>query len=327
MHKQKKNRGLGVLLAAFLTAAAIGCLLPTGASALEEFPEVTSYRAQDRLKGPAACMAQGGDSGEIGGEGSGLLNILLIGQDHTEGVAGSRSDSMILCTFRPGDKTAVLTSFLRDLYVSIPDHGKNRINAAYALGGPELLCRTLKENFGIVIDGTVEVDFNQFPQVIDILGGVTLEVRPDEAKEINRLVKWQHVEPGTVTLSGDQTLVYARIRRLDADSDISRTLRQRKVLEALKDQYENASVGTLLNLMRQLLPMVTTDIGYLEILSYARMVLPMIGELKVVSQRVPMEPDYQDTRINGMSVLVPDLPRTRARLQSTLRQAGPASNS
>ena len=299
----------------------LAVLLLTGSlpgTAAEQGGGSRSYMAEDFFDSDtSACLAPGQVS-PIGGRDSGILNILLIGEDHTQGVGGSRSDSMILCTFRPQDQKVILTSFLRDLYVKIPDHGSNRINAAYSFGGPELLCRTMKENFGILVDGTVEVDFDQFPQVIDILGGVTLDIRADEAAEINRLVTWQHVEPGRRTLSGDQTLVYARIRRLDADSDISRTQRQRKVLEALKDQYKNAGVGTLLELMRRLLPMVSTDIGYLELLSYARMVLPMIGKLEVISQRIPMEPEYQDRRIGGMAVLVPDLPATCARLQRTL---------
>ena len=307
--KRKLQRLFCLLLLSLLIFSAA---LPGNAAAAR------SFRAEEFFKNPSvSCMGKE-SCPPIGGKDSGILNILLIGEDHTQGVEGSRSDSMILCTFRPKDQTVVLTSFLRDLYVPIPGHGKNRINAAYSLGGPELLRSTLQENFGIQVDGTVEVDCDQFPQVIDILGGVTLEVRPDEAREINRLVKWQHVEPGRVTLSGDQTLVYARIRRLDADSDISRTQRQRKVLEALKDQYEHAGVGKLLSMMTRLLPMVSTDIGYVEILSYARMVLPMIENLKVVSQRVPMEPDYQDAKIRGMSVLVPDIPKIRLWLQKTL---------
>ena len=127
-----------------------------------------------------------GNSDLIGGTGSGIVNILLIGQDRREGEETARSDSMILCTSprKTGDVT--MTSFLRDLYVPIPGHRSNRINAAYSEGGTALLDDTLRENFGLHIDGNIEVDFSQFAQIIDLLGGVELELRKDEAAEINK---------------------------------------------------------------------------------------------------------------------------------------------
>ena len=96
----------------------------------------------------------------IGGSGSRIVNILLVGQDRLEGEGRTRSDSMILCTFNKRTRELTLTSFLRDLYVQIPGYGGNRINAAYAYGGMELLEQTLEQNFGVQVDGIVEVDFS-----------------------------------------------------------------------------------------------------------------------------------------------------------------------
>ena len=137
--------------------------------------------ASGQLPRPEALMnllSQGGESLRQGtselfhkGEETQSINILLVGQDKREGEQGNRSDSMILCTFNPGAGKLYMTSFLRDLYVPIPGHGRNRINAAYAFGGIKLLQRTLEENFDLEIDGCVEVDFGQFAEIIDALGG------------------------------------------------------------------------------------------------------------------------------------------------------------
>ena len=83
-------------------------------------------------------------------------------QDRREDETRARSDSMILCTFHKSEKKLTMTSFLRDTYVKIPGYGQNRINVAYAAGGMSLLNKTLENNFGVHIDGNVEVDFYQF---------------------------------------------------------------------------------------------------------------------------------------------------------------------
>ena len=80
-------------------------------------------------------------------------NYLLIGRDEYPGSDRSRSDSILLCTFRPEDQTLTMTSILRDLYVPIPGHRNNRINAAYAFGGMSLLKQTVTENLQVPIDG------------------------------------------------------------------------------------------------------------------------------------------------------------------------------
>ena len=100
-----------------------------------------------------------------------VIHILLIGQDRHPGQSRQRSDAMILCTINKTKKTLVMTSFLRDLYVQIPGYQDNRLNAAYALGGMELLKDTLALNFGIRPEGCIEVDFSHFSQLVDMLGG------------------------------------------------------------------------------------------------------------------------------------------------------------
>ena len=87
-----------------------------------------------------------------------LVNILLVGQDRLEGQSRQRSDTMLLVSFNKSDNTITLTSFMRDMYVQIPGYKPNRLNAAYAFGGMNLLKKTLDVNFGVKVDGVVEVD-------------------------------------------------------------------------------------------------------------------------------------------------------------------------
>ena len=289
--------------------------------------ELDELLSNDDSQTPGGSEADAGDVsfdgevGQIGGKGSGIVNILLIGQDRREGEKRARSDSMILCTFNKNTRQLIMTSFLRDLYVEIPGYQNNRINSAYAAGGMALLDDTLKENFGLHIDGNAEVDFNQFSQIVDLLGGVEIELRQDEADLINDETG-SALSAGTQKLNGDQALCYARIRKLDADGDFSRTSRQRKVISALLDAYSSASLPTALSLMNKVLPMITTDMSTLQLLGYAVELFPMLSEAQFVSQRVPADGMYSNTSIDGMSVLVADMEATREMLASTLLGTG-----
>lgn len=241
------------------------------------------------------------------------VNILLIGQDRLPGETRARSDAMILCSFDTASGQLTMTSFLRDLYVKIPGYRQNRLNAAYAAGGMALLDQTLTENFGVRIDGNVEVDFNQFSQIIDLLGGVRLELRQDEASWLNRDLGTSLTE-GSQTLTGTEALAYARIRKLDADGDFSRTSRQRKVLTALIDAYKGTDLTTALSLLDQLLPLLTTDLTGQQIVKYAVQLLPMLATAQIETRHVPAPDTYSSVNINGMAVLVADMEANRALL-------------
>lgn len=253
----------------------------------------------------------------IGGNGSSIINILLIGQDRREDESLARSDSMILCTFNKETRRLTLTSFLRDLYVDIPGHHSNRINAAYSTGGMALLNETLEQNFDLNIDGNVEVDFSQFSGIVDLLGGVEIELRQDEADVINQETG-SALESGTQTLNGAQALAYARIRNLDIDGDFSRTNRQRKVMSALIDTYKDIRLSDIIPMLNTLLPMITTDMNAGQILLLALEVLPYLSDAQIVSQRIPADGTYSDQTIDGMAVLVADMDAARKTLRETL---------
>lgn len=261
----------------------------------------------------------GSSSGRIGGPGSDLLNILLIGQDarEEEGQSQARSDSMILCTYNKNTRQLTMTSFLRDLYVPIPGHGSNRINAAYSYGGASLLKKTIDQNFNIAIDGCMEVDFSHFSDIIDSMGGVEIQLRQDEADVINQQTGSSLTE-GTHLLDGFQALTYSRIRSLDLDGDFSRTSRQRKVINALADSLRGSGIKELAPVISDILPMITTDLNRGQLLLYAVEILPHLSQMEILSQSIPAAGTFTDQTIDGMAVLEADMAAQRQYLQNTL---------
>lgn len=242
-------------------------------------------------------------AGEILASSENVVNILLIGADYQSGDV-ARSDSMILCTFNKTSNTITMTSFLRDTYVRIPGYSKNRINASYTLGGMDLLQETLEYNFGVQADGVVEIDFSHFEELIDMLGGVELELSRKEAEFIN-FKNNDNLEAGTHLLNGKQALWYSRYRT--DGGDFKRTDRQRIVLSKLIDNYRQASLTELLGMLDDILPMVTTNMDKREIVSYVTGLFPMLLNAEIITQRIPAEGGYYMTKIDGRSVLVPDI--------------------
>lgn len=229
-----------------------------------------------------------------------LINILLVGQDRRPGEGRQRSDTMILCSFNPKTNELSMISFLRDLYVQIPGYSDNRMNAAYVFGGFPLLKATLYQNFGVTVDGCFEVDFSGFKRIIDIVGGVDIYLTAAEAKIVGDGAK-----EGMCHLDGDHALMYARIRKID--SDFQRTSRQRKVLTAIFNNVKNCSVSELLDLVDEILPILTTDMSNGDIMSLAIKYAPAVASLKIETHSVPSSGNYKSAMIRGMAVKVPDL--------------------
>ena len=118
-----------------------------------------------------------------------VLNVALFGVDkHDEADSRSRSDSLMILSLDSRRKKIKLTSIMRDLWVQIPGYRDNRINTAIALGGEELAIKTIEQNFGIKIDRFCTVDFEGFKDIIDIIGGIDLELTKQEAHHINQLL-------------------------------------------------------------------------------------------------------------------------------------------
>ncbi len=256
-----------------------------------------------------------------------IINIMLIGQDRRPGEKRANSDVMILCSINKLTKELTMTSFMRDMYVPIPGFYDYKMNAAYLLGGMETLDACLKENFGVHVDGNVEVDFNGFIGVIDLVGGVEMELTAAEAKYLNNEYGLQEtsgsfgwdLKEGKNQLTGGQALAYARIRAV-GDGDFGRTERQRKVIAALVEKCKDMNLTQLKNLMVEVLPLLTTDLTNREILNYIIDLLPVLSNLKVNTQRIPADGTYRYAWIKDMSVLLPDLEENRELLKHCIAE-------
>lgn len=231
-----------------------------------------------------------------------VYNVLLIGADKLNEAGTTRSDTMLLVSIDNRTKTLKFTSFMRDMWVEIPGYDDAKLNAAFSYGGAELLIKTIQQNFKVKIDNYVMVDFNMFQQLIDGLGGVTVDITEKEANFINRTTHAK-VEVGENHLNGDYALIYCRIRKLD--SDFGRTQRQRKVMAAIFEQIKSQNILTTLKTAGDVMPYVTTDI------SPVKMMLKALGAVKYLTYgndelRLPIDGEYADRYINGQAALVVD---------------------
>lgn len=243
-------------------------------------------------------------------------NVLLIGCDKSDGTS-QRSDSMMLVTVDKVHQKIKFTSFMRDLWVSIPDYGDARLNAAYSYGGADLLMETLYQNFGVPINDYVMVDFEMFQKLIDGLGGVNVDITEDEADFINE-TSHAKVHSGENILNGDYALIYCRIRYLD--SDFNRTQRQRKVMNSILKKTVSQNPVKTLSVMSDIFPYITTDI------SPAKMTLKAFSAVTFLKYgndqfRIPTDDGYTSEMIEGQDVLVPDLDENKAALNNFIYES------
>ena len=246
-----------------------------------------------------------------------VVNIMLIGQDRRPGEERARSDSMILVSINKEKGTIQLTSFMRDLYVQIPGYLDTRLNAAYRYGGVELMNETFKVNFGLQIDGNVMVDFDEFTEIVEIVGGVTLDISSAEAKYMNNASD-NHFSAGTNYFNAEDALTFTRMRYA-AGGDYGRTDRQRRVIIAIAESLRDSDLITIFNLIDQILPHIVTNLTDAQIVEYATNGLSILAEGgEMQTFRIPQDDAHKQASIRGMAVLVPDLEMCREDLQEFL---------
>ncbi len=266
-----------------------------------------------------------------------IINILLIGTDKDEDeqdskTAARRTDSIMIATLDKKHDKLKISSIMRDCYVEIPGYGKNKINAAYRLGGIKLLYKTIASNFGIQCDGYCEVNFDAFINVVDAVGGVEATLTDSEAENLNdtnyiRRKKYRNVKKGTQILNGYQALGYCRIRHgktrngvtpavYTADGkcdDYGRTERQRLVMQALLKKLKSMPSARWMEVLETVMPSVTTDIKKKEIYSYVLTIVKM-GTTKINQFRVPVDGSFNNADTSVGSVLDLDLTRNKTEL-------------
>lgn len=260
---------------------------------------------------------------------TGITNILLIGSDSRTNAVQGHSDSMIILSIDRDHKKIKMTSVMRDIYVPhITDTYSDRINTAYLLGGPDLMLATVNKNFDMQIDQYVIVNFQMFEEVVEKLGGITLSVTQAEANEMNNHIEdsANFVSAGeNQLLNGPQALAYARIRKGVGD-DYGRTDRQREVLGVIINECKNKNVFELTNVVQTILPHVTTNIPQTEILGYV-MEANTLMNFDQDDMRLPVDGAFEETYINGMSVLSIDFEKNTQALHEFIYEQDEEENS
>ncbi|MCI8781090.1 MAG: LytR family transcriptional regulator [Lachnospiraceae bacterium] len=241
-----------------------------------------------------------------------VINILLCGEEAIHDDRG-RTDSIMIATINQKDNKLSLTSIMRDTYVKIPGFSDNKINAAYHNGGMKTLVETIKENFGIAVDGYVLVNFDSFEKIIDAVGGVDIELSSEEASYLNRTnyisnPSNRNVSVGMNHMNGNQALGYARVRYVNKDGnvgDFSRTLRHRTVMTAVYKKMMKKSTLELVAMIPDILPLLTTDIKKADLINYLTAGVGVRGKSpKLRTLNVPIEGCYKITRVRTMSVIL-----------------------
>ena len=243
-----------------------------------------------------------------------VKNILLIGQDRRKGDgARMRSDSMIVATIDLTTNEIKLTSLMRDMYIPVPGYGYGMINATYLNGGMALLNETIEQNFGITIDGNVEVDFDRFIKLMDLVGPIEIDLNKEEVDYLNNGNKWD-LKVGTNTMTSEQVLAYARTRYVGR-SDWERTDRQRSVVTKIFNKLRTSDLPTLYNFANAAFPLFKTDLSNTEILRYVYTVIT--NRMTITqSKRIPVDGTYtQEIKEETLNVLVPKLEPNAQALQ------------
>ncbi|MBP3949555.1 LCP family protein [Bacillus suaedae] len=245
------------------------------------------------------------------------LNVLLIGID-ARNDEPSRTDTIMVAKYNPCNKTAKIASIMRDSYVTIPGHSKNKINAAFAFGGEPLLQQTIEKNLDIAIDYYAIINFEGFINMIDSVVPDGLEVPIEKAMvDPHNSIRFQS---GTQRLNGEEVLKYVRFRK-DAESDFGRVRRQQQVLTLLKDEVLSFSGLTKIpSIIGAIRPHVETNIPPTKFLSIGRdLVFQKIDEIDTMT--IPINNGFENKNYqHAGAVLELDLAKNKSELRKFLNE-------
>lgn len=240
-----------------------------------------------------------------------IINILVVGQAARAGEEHHMADSTMLISINTFNGEVTAFSVLRDAFVKPPmytdtagrkhDYGRIKFTTVYNLGytyaggvvdAMALTNATMYDNFGVEVDYNVEIGFDSFIRMIDFLGGVRIELTEAEADYLNKdtLYVQREIEPGEQRLMGMEALSYARMRKAegDSESDIKRTARQRKVVEALLEKVRKMSLKELNDWLDILMPMVTTTVQASDVPKLVAKIAPILPNLQMKGETIPI---------------------------------------
>ncbi len=228
-----------------------------------------------------------------------IVNIALFGVDSMDEGLKGRSDSIVIVTLDHKNKEIRLSAIERDTYVPIEGHGKDKINHAYAFGGPALAVKTLNQNFGLDIKDYAIVNFNNMVRVIDALGGVRMDVPQKYLYEVNRIIRASEAERGVYTepiekagvqlLSGNQALAMARARNSVGGTSVRAGMHE-IILTACFERLKEKNVLEYPEIARTLLSLVQTTLSSGEVTSMGANVV--LSGYKMRQEVFPLEQDW-----------------------------------
>jgi LCP family protein required for cell wall assembly len=245
-----------------------------------------------------------------------IINIALFGIDTRNGdYQNSLSDTIMIATVDFQHKKLKLTSVMRDTYASVPGNGYNKINSAYASGGPSLAIKTLNTNLDLNITDFVTVNFEALEKTVDAVGGVEIELQSYEVYAYNDSLSYLNSRDGmkqkgfssagVYQMNGRQALAYSRVRAA-GKSDFERTERQRRVLEqVLNKVLLDRSITKAMRFTDSLLPYIKTSMSRKEILAIGTKIFTT-GTYALVNTRIPLDENVKNANIRGAAVLLPD---------------------
>lgn len=216
-----------------------------------------------------------------------VQNIALFGIDQAEGSVG-RSDAMMILSVDKENGKIKMTSLARDSLVPIEGHGEEKLTHAWAYGHAKLALKTINQAFGMNITDYVYINFEEFMEVIDYIGGVRIHVNELELKTLNYTPDKDKRLPGVGVhqLNGRQALAYSRIR---TDSDKNRTSRQREVLIAMYEQVRKQPISKLPEMLKKVLRLCHTNMksdAIMELARWALLDIPTIESLSLPNSQL-----------------------------------------
>lgn len=229
------------------------------------------------------------DEPELESDLSGRMNFLLMGIDARDGETKTRTDSIILVSVDKEHNRIAMMSMPRDTRVKIPGHGYDKINSANVYGGPELVMDVVSDLVGMNIDKYVMTNVRGFRDIVDTLGGVTLDVEkkmyhydPYDEPELREI----NLKPGVQRLDGNKALQYVRFRS-DALGDVSRTERQQKFLKVLaKEMMQPSTITKLPKLVPTINKYIDTNLGLGQMVTLANAAKDL-NNVEIVTQTLP----------------------------------------
>ena len=217
------------------------------------------------------------------------VNFLLMGVDAREGEKNTRTDTLMLVSVDKEHNRIAMISLPRDTRVKIPGHGYDKINAANVYGGPEMALDVVSDLVGLKIDKYITTNVRGFRDIVDTLGGVTIDVEkpmyhydPYDEPDLRKI----DLKPGVQELNGDKALQYVRFRS-DALGDVSRTERQQKFLKALaKEMMQPSTITKLPKLVPTINKYIDTNLSLTEMIALAN-AGKNLGNVEIVTQTMP----------------------------------------